>query len=562
MKGKAVWFFLICIVLSSFTFAITSNTNEFDDGGSLFNITSNYTGYLTIPLNSSISEANVTISGFNVSILDDEVDDGGGGGTDISQCAIQPFIANLSRISKIAIRLYNEDLVERTENITITIRASLNGTALSNITKEITWSTLRSWHDINIPDLTVNVFSTYYLFMECRACDWSDTKYGFLYDLNTDYDEGYMYFDGNQDCNSPSSVFNGDYNFRIYYQSYPENVNISVNGTNVFSLPGNLTGINRSIDLSTALESCNEYESVCPVKFSAEKFGTLEISDLFVEYSQTNYAILDIIDPAEITASINSGQNVVQTNINITNTGNYNASSLSFVTVSTGGIPNYNSSISWVCSDNTIINSSSILCNVTFSNLVQNPEPDEKLKIRSIGSDNNDVIFSPGIDVDITVTTSSTGSSGSGSGYAGTCNWKVYSPANRVISMLGWYGYKSPEKRFQIFNNESHKVSFNYRLEGLSCQLSKETQSIEGNSFAYNTITCDYPKEHDSGIIIIDGDGCSQQINVELNGDSVLGFVGIFLFGSAYPGFLGLIVAFILWLLVFVILFVLFKILE
>jgi hypothetical protein len=299
---------------------------------------------------------------------------------------------------------------------------------------------------------------------------------------------------------------------------YPSDVLIKVNNTIVFNHTGNLTGTNISINLNTGdvLEDCFIDNAQCSVDFSASTWGKLEISDLFVEYNKTNSAILTITDPSEITASVNSGEDYTVA-VNISNTGEWNATNISFETVSAGGSPNYNSSITHNCGDSTLANGSSIICNVTFNDLTQNPEPDEKLKVKSIGSDFNDVVYSNSIDVDITVTASPSG--GGGGSVPGRCNWKIKDPANKVWNALGHPLGEYARTRIIIDNNETAAIVFNFKTESIEgCKFEHDSLKIEGSSRGVNYAMCPYPDIGDkmSGKIIIEGGDCDSSIKVDI----------------------------------------------
>lgn len=342
---------------------------------------------------------------------------------------------------------------------------------------------------------------------------------------------------------------NADDEIAQFRYDYPKNFYITMNGSTLYSQLGLITD-EQHIQLNKSLmQSYLESNGTIPFYFHTDLMGILQVEQPYIDYNNTQIAILNIISPTQITATVNSGDNYIQRNISITNTGDYNATQFDFYTVSGNGTPNYNESLLYSCSDTTIYQDSSILCNLTFISLTQNPEADERLRIKAIGTDINETVFSNAIDVDITVIQPTTGGGGGGGGTSfNRCNWKIYRPANLVIKSYGFKGYKTPEITFQIYNNESNKVAFSYSTKGIVCDLKYTLQNIEGSSFGLNSVQCKYPERYDTGQIVVNGGGCTSAINVELVSND-LGYLIILFSGNA-----GLTEAMIAWLvLIFVV---------
>ena len=323
---------------------------------------------------------------------------------------------------------------------------------------------------------------------------------------------------------------------------FPQDVIWKINGTEIFNQPGVLDTNNASVNLSNTLiqDMLISGSLIDFVVTSSDWYGYESFYDLEIIYDTSNAAVLSIVTPAQITASVFSSDSYTETDINITNTGDYNATSLSFVTVSGGGTPNYNDSISFSCSDVLIDINNSVLCNVTFSSLIQNPEPDEKLKLRSIGTDLGALVYSDSIDVDITITTTQGGGGGGAIGIS-RCNWRVWTPRNQIMSLIGSYGYKSNWKTIQIYNNETFSTFFTFNQQGLDCKFEESSITVEGSSFGNNRVQCIFPPEEDTGQIIITGGGCTSSINVGLK-SNMLGLIFTYIGGGA-----GMAQAFLVW---------------
>jgi hypothetical protein len=527
MNDKRTVYFIFVLLMIGLSRGLTANVTEFDDGGSDFNITSNYTGYITLPLNISVEVAELDITGLNSSDYQPIIENGTSyyinGFGDFP--ASKPYYANDSDYDTFALRTGDAVFeVNYTNNINYIdmnwkIKDNLYGDNTRNLTVPIDC--------IKYNDTTVNfrilAYTNLNVYLYCQnSTGWE------LLETNT-LGTSYKLYE--------ESIFSA-------IGKPPSNINITVNGTNIFSQSGNLTGTNSSIDFTSELESCNNFQAVCPVVVTADSFGKLNINNLLVTYNKTNFAILTIDDPSEITGSIESGDSIIQ-NVNITNSGNYNATNISFLTVSVAGTPNYNSSISFECDNETIVNSSTVSCDVTFSNLILNPEPDEKLKICSIGTDTGDQICSNGIDVDVVVTQPE--SSGGGGGGSSASDWKVLDPPNRVFNLLGWKGYTTGNKRFRVYNNESSTIYLNVNTIGLDCELGSKTMEIQGGSTGINTILCQFPEEYDEGKIVINGGGRTQSIDVVLQ-SKLIGLYWVYLQGNAYENvYLAIISALITW---------------
>lgn len=443
---------------------------------------------------------------------------------------------------------------------------------------------------------------------------------------------------------------------------YPKNVVLKINNTVVFNQPNTLNTTNASHPLNNSL--IQDYltgNNQLPFLFEATDWGGyVRVNNLIITYDTVQSAILQINSPTQITKSVNSGESTTQTNINISNEGDYNATNISFITVSSLGTPNYNDSITFTCegdktdvpmaedvtltitptdfnlskgsissgnltslnaNDSNTLNISkkleisepsfimdinftvtdfhnfiieylavdesnisffnytantyqkmgmmndtsntfnftnisvtesadfvnnsifkvrladgpgaskiiaienmnvyrsyttnnSMLCNVTFSSLTQNPEPDEKLKFKAKGSNTGEILFSNGIDVDVTVSTTTPTGGGGGGGIFTRCNWKISRPANQLWTGVGWYGYATRPQVIQIYNNETFSQSFTFTQQGLQCDFAKDNIVIEGSSFGVNEAVCQYPEVEDTGKIIIQGGGCDSSINV------------------------------------------------
>jgi hypothetical protein len=193
---------------------------------------------------------------------------------------------------------------------------------------------------------------------------------------------------------------------------YPSNVLLKVNGTVVFNHTGDMTGSNNSIDLNAGdvLTTCYQSTPTCNFRFSTDTFGILETKGLTVTYNNSNIAVVSFISPAQITQSTST---YFDTSILMENTGSYNATGCMFETVASG-TPNYNSSLSYPSFDIPSGTNKSVILTVT--GVVEDSEPDERLRFYCIGTADSQTVYSDYIDFDITYTPPvDTGGGGGGS---------------------------------------------------------------------------------------------------------------------------------------------------
>lgn len=546
LKLKIV-LFLLFVSLASFGYGLTANITEFDDGFIRGNVTSNTTKYLTILNNVTIKQANITLKGFRYNFTETYCYQESAnvstscGGLSSGKYSVQ----NISTIGYLFINYSkpNESIYGTrwqikhgtydTYNITIPsgcwnyddrklilrVKASVSGASDSRPQCfNGTW--------INLGSLDTG---------DTVGSRQSGDVRNYMYDGDWNTGAAFEYF---QEWNN---MISGDrLKARLMEEAivwklgtYPKNIFIRVNNTVIFNHTANLTGTNRSINLNknSVLQSCYLKNNRCRIDFSAN-FGKLAVSDLFVQYNKSNFAVLNILTPNQILQALSVGDSFTQRNINIFNSGNNNATNISFVSVSSLGTPNLNDSMSWVCSGSSIQNSTSILCNVTFSNLQISPESDEKLKVRGLNKDSGSVIFSEGIDLDISVSESVSGGGG-GRYSASESKWLIRIPGNRIINNIyGAFGYSTNPIPIQVYNNQTSTLNFNFRTEGIKCRFENNDFDVEGFSFGNNRVSCDYPQVSDSGKIIVSAGGYSQSINVFLASNDI-GYLSILLSGRS-----------------------------
>ena len=527
--NKLIWCLVFLLVLDH-TLAITGNKTEYDDGSSNQNITSNTSKYLTILQGVTISEANLTLTGLNVSNWT-RVDDGTtylliAGGDDGGN----PFINFYDNLYSTAAHPTYKSFMDVRVNFSLdynnTIRLEAKIGAIC--TDDLSLKNYTLPDDCKDNTIQLKYYVNY------------NSKYTYIYCRNQSNWE-LIYQKENDGCDN-KYIFEDAMHFETN-ELYASNVIIKVNNTVVFNHTGNLTTVNDSVNInpSSVLQNCYVKSSQCKIDISADSFGKVELSDLSVAYNRSFTAILDIVAPVQIGGTVTSGTDVSAT-INISNIGDWNATNLSLETVSAAGTPNLNDSITHNCND--IENGTIESCTVIFNNVLLNPEPDERLRVKAVGSDDNQTIFSDSIDVDFSLGIAGGGGS---SGYQGftKCNWKVWRPTTKIFRVLGWRGYSSYPQKFQIYNNASASQSFSYSIEGLDCKFLKKENTIAGNSLGTNTFMCDFPTLEDNGKIRITGGGCDTTIDVVLKGDSMFGLFFIYLGGAAGGG-----IAFGLWFVI------------
>lgn len=381
------------ILLLGIVQALVTNVTEFDDASSDQNITSNTTKYTTLPLNSTILQANLTIKGLNKSAEDDDEDSYYCTSTDaISPCS----------------NAVDEDFDTYTTNEAFgqTRNVSENFTLpFSGIVANWSWK-VKS-------DFSIN------------PCSGDD---GGVYCYNYSSSELTNRLSENPSDGStktitlPSDCLSGAVlqmkvqagcsgnGFTRYYEGKvvwnngvdipPKDIQCNLNNSVFFNHTNNLTGTNYT-DFSSELETCNNFQTTCPLTCSALGFGILEYSDLFIQYNKTNSAIINIVS-SDITRTITSGDSFTE-QVNISNTGDWNATNISIYTVSALSNPNMNAFLSYSCPTN-IPNGTTGTCNVTFTSVTQEPESDEKIKANATGTDTSGVIITQNSkDIDITV---------------------------------------------------------------------------------------------------------------------------------------------------------------
>lgn len=532
---KEILLIMLGLVMIRMSSGALTNVTEFDDGCSNCNISENSSFFITFPSSVTVTTSNISLKSF---LINEETTNSSRSGLTVTNSNGDDIVCVRSATT------YTNTLRYSRINLAVeTCEPNLNYNCLGRF--EI-WSGNSTRPNTNLYNSSVRSFlnlqtTTFQEVIENVSLPITNASYVYacmhnVGDIRLNVREGdsgsYTYL---QTINNGTSWANSaprGMNVTYFNFSYPQNVSIWINNTRVFNEPGNLSGTNASIELnSTLINNTVSGNSRLPLNITGINFGVLNIFNITFTYNRTLNAILSFNSPAQITQSISSGSSFTQL-VNISNTGNYNATNISFETISQSATPNLNDSITDDCIN--ITNSTSIVCNVTFSGITQSAEPDEKIRVRAIGTDNNDLIFSSGIDLDVTVTTptQSVGGGGGGGGQPSKCEWRVYRPANRVINALGYSGYKTAPISFQIYNNESQPVSFTYFVQGISCQIEKNTELIQGSSFGLNTIQCDYPIKEDTGQIIVLGGSCSQSIDVKLS-SSELGLGLTYLSGGA-----------------------------
>lgn len=477
-----------------------ANITQFDDGSSAQNLTSNTTKYITLPLNSSIQQANLTLSGTGYNCVDSNYN---------SPACGQSGTGNLTT-----------QTAGNTRNLTyrwptpgnINISTQIQITNGSGAPSEFSHRNMSiAGEFITGTEFILSIFIN------------TATENVDFYSINRSNSEWVLLNTTNETAASIEYIH--------WVINASSNVLGKINGSLFFNQTGEHTSTNYTTFVS-GLETCNNLQVQCPLTITADAWGRETWTSLFIEYNKSNAALLNIVSPLQITASITTGSTYDANNINITNTGDWNATNISFETISTS-TPNLNDSISFVCTSPVIVSGSSVLCNVTFSSIVVAPETDEQLRLRSLNGTNDETsIISNSIDVDITVSAAALGTGGGGGGQQPRCDWKVFSPYNRVIQKLGYFGYQSNPSVIQVLNNQSQALSFNYRVEDVDCQLEKTSQVIEGNSLGQNFVVCKYPVEQDTGLIVVEAGGCSQSIDVKLVSNQ-LGLVLTYFFGGA-----------------------------
>lgn len=403
------------ILLLVSVLSLTTNITEFDDGGSQFNMTSDIIKYITIPINSTILNASLNITGLNSSESTYKSN---------SLCSVSHHIKQTDGTPEWVYQRFN---ISGERYITkFGIRYSYWSPIYTYKVEflDSSDSVVQAWTNQNQQDGTYtytldnpyNIENSSEILKVKITCTDSGTDICLMLCGGGNS----TFFERSVD---ESGVNSFDTNLQVYSITKLENPFIQI-GTPDSVFEWNQTGLfnesNLIVQLNKSLiQTYVQTTSQVPFHFNASTWGKWEINELFIQYNKSYFADIDIVDPSQITQSVTSGNSYTETSINITNTGNYNATNISFVTVSGIATANYNDSLSWNCSSATIVNQSSVLCDVTFSSLTQDPEADEKLKARVIGSDNDDIIFSEGIDIDITVTSAPASTPTGGGGSSG-----------------------------------------------------------------------------------------------------------------------------------------------
>jgi len=298
--------------------------------------------------------------------------------------------------------------------------------------------------------------------------------------------------------------------------TFPQNVKVYTNDTEVFSIAElNSTTIN--IDLNASIiESYIVNDAVVPFMFNASNFGSWSLSNIFFNYNKSFVAILKIISPSQISATVSSGSDY-SVDIIISNTGNYNASNISMETVSASSSPNLNDSISHNCSSIIITNGTNSTCNVYFSNITQSAESDERLKINGVGTEDNETVFSNSIDVDIIVPTVVSGGGGGGGGTQAIEGMIIIEP---FLKKFVWAGSEGDTRRgiIRVYNNASSiqlvTFMFDENLRDI-CTYSIDTFDVPGKSELKNSVTCTLPgKDFEAKMVLLYGSGGSDSIKV------------------------------------------------
>jgi|SRR3990170_316683 len=309
MNKQHIYIIIFILLLFSVN-AIILNKTEFDDGSSSFNITLNTTKYITLPINSSITQTNLTLFGIiknNNEIINPNSNFEFGNSTNwdmnldlensqrifsslcpnpaspaisypafllstdtpISSSNYSASICNPNQAGKDSILKYNftKPNVNLTYYIKYSIEEAVSGTQphawikIINRTngnnlltlENISYSTSLAWTKRSFS--LINITESLLIFQV--ECDSGNGKCGYIA-----VDE-------------------------ILETEYPQNLLIIINSTIIFNNTGNLTGTNTSINLNPTgqLESCFNNNNTCPISFSADDWGQLEISNLDISYN-------------------------------------------------------------------------------------------------------------------------------------------------------------------------------------------------------------------------------------------------------------------------------------
>ena len=329
------------------------------------------------------------------------------------------------------------------------------------------------------------------------------------------------------------------YETSMLWHVYPQNVSIYTNGTRVYN---NIGALNTTVqvDLNTSIiqnhaNSSMDNNASIRFNFTADYFGTLNLYSLKINYSSNQIGILDIVSPSSISENVLSGGDVIKSLV-LNNTGNYNISNLSFISVSSES-PTMNNFMSSNCTGNNLTIGASVSCSLLLTDVTLNSDSDEKLKVRGRGSPSNDTVYSDGIDLDINIVPSA----GGGGGGEVTepvpqCFFSIVKPTSFIYKIAG-VGETSDTKIF-IYNNFTVKSDFKFSFENLTqCDPINDLQ-IEGQSLREINLRCVHNKDEEGKLLINNG-LCSKNLFVTLK--SGYGFiVGSVLIGVV--SILGLIV--------------------
>jgi len=585
---KILIFIVVLISLSVFVSGVTNNITAFDDGSSDFNITANTTKYVTLLLNASIEQANISVKELDdEAIYDSKVSmlPAVSYKEDITMNntyfwvsssgfrAIYKFLHNGSYVDGFATPsgIGNQTYGLTTNNSFIWVTVSnarvfkfnMDGTLVSDINissffpqdcciGEIHTNNTYFWVQYNSATNKIYRFNmdlnetTLNFSLQPGVTIDGMTKFGdYLYFVDKTTSEVLKYnvtgkyinsfvLDNNNSAVEGIEFFNGyfytiDYNEDYFYKyktvDYPSNVLIKVNDTIVFNHMGNLTGINASININTG----NVMENY------VDNNATVPIHFLASNWGKLNIFDLFIKYNQTNIANLNfiSPSQITKTStggdytveITMENTGDWNATNCSFRTVSSG-TPNLNDDMTY--SNFSVLTTAQTTVNLTFS-ISESAEPDEKLQFYCNGTDTGEIVYSDFIDVDITYSVPDSG--GGGGKPPKRCNWIIWKPRNKVWIGEGWYE-SIAKTNIVIWNNESQSITFNFLTKDLKdCTFEQNNMVVEGNSFGYNIVMCPFPVEKTIGKVIIEGGGCDSSINTSLE-VSVKGLLLSLFFGK------------------------------
>lgn len=541
---------LIALLSLSIVRAATTNVSEFTDGtGANNNLTftsstKTFTKYVNIPINSTITNGIIDLIGFNTSAYDNPIS-----------------------IDKTPDEKSNDvsyyDQAGTTDNMTYGYDGNFTTFAYGKITagngrESVTLKFYENYTYDNSSD-RIKISSKWYQYQQHSEWDFSLRIWCYKSDGTTNYIDGT--FPTSTESNETLNVtvplickhtsklqfliqgsqsereiystyaelkyFESQLEFQNQSYYYPSNLTIDVNGTEVFNHSDNLTGTNQTINFTTQLQTCVNSFGSCDFLFVSSTLGILNLQNLSITYNFSQSANLEIMSPSEISKTTGGGDYAVTLTLN--NTGDYNATNCSFQTVSSG-TPNLNDQLSYTMFD--INNGTSKNVQLTFKDISQSAENDERLQFYCNGTIDGQLVYSGFIDVDIVYE-----SLGGGGGYRSLdegCNINLIKPRNKVILLYGKYEAKQ-KTSISLKNNATSSRSFRLSVHDINCKLEKNSYEIQGNSVSNIPILCIFPMEEDTGYIEISSGDCNTKVNVILQSNWI-GEIIIYFSGGAGPG--------------------------